>query len=147
MRRLLALLILLAPCASSYATLGAAASDFSNELARIKPRQLAAATANYQINESTLQGGTVVREYLAPGGTVFAVSWSGPFLPDLRTLLGKHFSTLTAETAKAPKAGHSQLQLERPDVVIESGGHMRAYVGRAWIPGAFPAGVTPDDIQ
>ena len=147
MYRLLALLILLGQCASSYASLGAAPSDFSNDQARIKPRVLARANNSYQVNESTLPGGTLVREYVTPGGLVFAVSWSGPFLPDLRNLLGKHFTTLSDEAAKSPKAGHSQLQLARPDIVIESGGHMRAYVGRAWIPSAFPSGVTPDNIE
>jgi hypothetical protein len=34
----------------------------------------------------------------------------------------------------------------QPDVIVESGGQMRSYVGRTWLPGALPAGVTPDDL-
>jgi hypothetical protein len=34
----------------------------------------------------------------------------------------------------------------RPDVIVESGGQMRSYVGRAWLPDAMPAGVSPNDL-
>jgi hypothetical protein len=34
----------------------------------------------------------------------------------------------------------------RSDVVVESGGQMRSYVGRAWLPRALPGGVTPADL-
>jgi len=32
-------------------------------------------------------------------------------------------------------------------VVIEAGGHMGVYVGRAYLPSALPAGVALSDIQ
>jgi hypothetical protein len=68
-------------------------------------------------------------------------------MPDLRTLLGDQFTTMTAEAARHPKAGHSQLRVERPDVTIESTGHMRAYAGRAWLTARLPAGFKPQDIE
>ena len=100
------------------------------------------------MSETTLDSGTVVREYVGSSdGTVFAVSWSGAFMPDLRTLLGSHFATLTSAAAARPTAGHSQLSIKDSDVVIVSGGHMRAYAGRAWIISALPAGVSTDEIE
>src|SRR5437764_15361412 len=105
------------------------------------------AGAAYTVNSSVLANGTTVREYVGADGVVFAVSWNGPFLPDLRTLLGDHFATLTSEAARRPKAGHSQLHIERPEVTIESTGHMRAYAGRAWINARLPAGFNTQDIE
>jgi hypothetical protein len=148
MRRALVLLILISRCACSYAALGSVPSDFGVQQTGVKARSLAAAGGTYHINESTLDSGTVVREYVAAStGTVFAVSWSGPLMPDLRTLLGASFTTLTTEAAKKPKAGHSQLYIAGQDLVIVSGGHMRAYTGRAWITSQLPAGVSAADIE
>jgi hypothetical protein len=158
MRSALVVLLLMSQCASSYAALGSTPTDFANGKTAVKARSLAAAggtgaTANtagtaYNVNETTLDNGTVVREYVgSSNGSVFAVSWDGPFMPDLRTLLGSHFTTLTTAAAARPKAGHSQLSVKDGDVVIVSGGHMRAYKGRAWIVSALPAGVGTDDIE
>jgi hypothetical protein len=152
MRRALYAMLFLSmlQCAVAYASLGGAPSNFSTTpLLRQGARSLAAAdsTANYTVTQSTLDEGTVVREYSDAAGVVFAVSWNGPFLPDLRTLLGAHFDTLRSEAAKQPKAGHSQLAVERPDVVIVSTGHMRSYSGKAWIPASLPAGFSTDSIE
>lgn len=103
--------------------------------------------ASYTVRANTLASGTLVKEYVGQNGAVFAVSWSGPFLPDLKELLGEHFSVLTAESARLPKAGRGQILVSRPDLSIESTGHMRAYSGRAWIHSMLPAGVQPEDIK
>ncbi|MDL2357321.1 MAG: DUF2844 domain-containing protein [Pseudomonadota bacterium] len=134
-------------CGSSYAALGGAPTDFGVAPARQVRMLAAGAPANFTVQTSTLPSGTVVREYTTPDGAVFAVSWQGPFLPDLRTLLAKYFDVLTTETARRPKAGHSQVRIDKPEVTIESTGHMRAYAGRAWIAGALPAGFTSADIE
>lgn len=152
-RALYAMLFLsLLQCAVAYASLGGTPSNFgATPLLRQGARSLAAAdsagSANYTVTQSTLDDSTVVREYSDNAGVVFAVSWNGPFLPDLRTLLGAHFDTLRSEAAKTPKAGHSQLAIDRSDVVIVSNGHMRSYSGKAWIPSALPAGFSTDSIE
>lgn len=165
MRRAFVLLILAAPCAASYAALGSTPSSLGATAAVVKVRSLAAvnagaasasngasatassAAAGVKVSETTLDSGTVVREYASADGIVFALSWKGKTIPDLRTLLGSHFSALTNESAKKPRAGRAQLKVEGDDVVIVSGGHMRAYTGRAWIPSALPAGFTPATID
>jgi hypothetical protein len=134
-------------CAPCLASLGGAPTDFGGQPTRQARSLAAGAPANFTVQVTTLPSGTVVREYIAPGGAVFAVSWQGPFLPDLRTLLAQYFDVLTAETARRPKAGNSQLRVDRPDVTIESSGHMRAYFGRAWLTGALPAGFSSADIE
>lgn len=140
-------LALAAPC---HASLGKAPSDFGGTTARAA-RSLAAsgtaAAATYTVTTTTLASGTTVREYANTSGVVFAVSWSGPFLPDLRTLLGDQFTTLTTESARRPKAGHNRVNVATSDVTIESGGHMRAYAGRAWINSLLPTGFDTDEIE
>jgi hypothetical protein len=154
MRRALYAMLFLSmlQCAVAYASLGSTPSNFgATPLLRQGARSLAAAdsgsSANYTVTQSTLDEGTVVREYSDSAAVVIAVSWNGPFLPDLHTLLGTHFDTLRSEAAKKPKAGHSQLAVERPDLVIVSTGHMRSFSGKAWIPGALPAGFSTDSIE
>jgi hypothetical protein len=133
---------------SAFAALGSGPSDFSKASEGRQPKVLAAVSGQaYHVSESTLASGTVVREYVSAKGVVFAVSWSGPFLPDLQTLLGKHFNTMVAEAGKVPRAGHSQLHIARPEVNIQSTGHMRAFQGKAWVAGDFPAGFSVSDIQ
>ncbi|MBN3810085.1 DUF2844 domain-containing protein, partial [Paraburkholderia sp. Ac-20347] len=38
-------------------------------------------------------------------------------------------------------------RVETPSVIVETGGHMRGYVGRAWLPGALPVGITERTLQ
>jgi len=146
-----ALALASAPCLAS---LGGAPSQFGNTSTNTSTRRAgvlaagapAAASAAYDINVTQLDNGTSVREYVA-GGVVFAVAWNGPFLPNLRDLLGRHFATLTDATARQPKGGHGPVRIAQPDVTIESTGHMRAYSGRAWVGSLLPAGFNIDAIQ
>ena len=156
MRRALLLMLFLSLLqgALAYAALGGAPSNFGPQVApqlRQGEHSLAAtsndASAVYTVSQTKLDSGTVVREYSNAKGVVFAVSWNGPFLPDLRTLLGEQFDTMTKAAAQHPKAGHSQLAVERPDVVIVSNGHMRAFTGRSWIPSALPSGFSTGNIE
>ncbi len=153
MRRALVLMLFLSLLqgALAYAALGSAPSNFGDAPVRQGARSLAAAATTgdpvYTISQSTLDSGTVVREYSGADGVVFAVSWNGPTLPDLRTLLGDKFASMTSAAGKRPKAGHSQLAVDQSDVVIVSNGHMRAFAGHAWIPSALPAGFDTSTIE
>jgi hypothetical protein len=136
------------PCLAS---LGRAPSALAGTTVAHRARTLAAAgTANsvgYSVNTTTLASGTTVREYVGANGVVFAVAWNGPFLPDLRELLGQHFTALAGESARRPKAGRNGVRVAHPGVTIESTGHMRAYAGRAWVDSLLPAGFDTDTIE
>lgn len=160
MRRAFTLMFMLSLLqgALAWAALGSAPSDFGSPVTqtRMAARSLAATTtttttadttAVYTVSQSTLDSGTIVREYMDSNSVVFAVSWKGPTLPDLRTLLGDKFTVMTSNAAKRPKAGHSQLAVDQSDLVIISNGHMRAYAGQAWIPSALPAGFDTSTIE
>lgn len=94
-------------------------------------------------------GGTTVNEYASSAGRIFAYTWQGPTMPDLPTLLGSYNASYRAGAA-ARVSGQRDLHASRvaqADVVVESGGQMRSYVGRAWLPAGLPAGVTPNDLH
>ena len=101
----------------------------------------------YTVTETVLPSGTRVRQYVSAAGVVFGVAWSGPFMPDLRQLLGPSFATMVARQANLTNAGHRHFGVHEPGLVIESGGHPRSFAGRAYLPSAVPAGVNVQDIQ
>jgi hypothetical protein len=141
---------------TALAGLGGAPSTFAAATA-VHARQMAASSVGssttpnlYTVQETTLEGGTLVREYVDGRGQVFAVSWNGPFMPDLRTLLGAHFAALTDDQhdrSQGHGRGRGPLRIKQQDLVIESGGHMRAWTGRAWLSSALPAGVSAEVIE
>ena len=61
----------------------------------------------YTVHEMQSSSGTAVREYVSSTGTVFAVAWQGPWLPDLRQLLGPYFDDYqrALQTASAGAEG------------------------------------------
>jgi hypothetical protein len=93
-------------------------------------------------------GGTTVNEYASSTGQIFAYTWQGPTIPDLPALLGAYDASYRAGAAEGLTGSHDlhASRVARSDVVVESGGQMRSYVGRAWLPATLPAGVTPADL-
>jgi hypothetical protein len=104
-------------------------------------------TGTYSVSETVLPSGTRVRQYVSGAGVVFAVTWSGPFLPDLRQLLGPHFDTLVTQQSKQSMAGHHVFGVREPGLVIESSGRPRNFVGRAYLPGSLPPGLSAEEIK
>jgi hypothetical protein len=137
---------LLAYSGITHAALGGPPEQFNTEGTTLAS-SVSSAVSNYIVRDTTLATGTRVREYVSGSGVVFAVTWDGPFLPDLKALLGKYFDTMLAESAAVPRAGRARVVVSRPEVVINSGGHMRAFEGSAWIPAEFPAGFTAADVR
>jgi len=107
-------------------------------------RRIARAPA-YSVHEIQAPTGSVVREYVSPAGKVFAVAWEGPVLPDLQQVLGPYFDRLAH--ARNNRNGRGPLVIHEPGLVVHSGGHMRAFVGRAYLPDMLPAGVEVESIH
>src|ERR1700737_3672320 len=102
----------------------------------------------YDIQEINADTGGRVREYLNRDGVVFAVSWAGPVLPDLQRLLGTHFAAYTTALTALDHPGlHRSVRVASSDLVVESGGHLRAYAGRAYLPALIPAGVSAAELD
>jgi Protein of unknown function (DUF2844) len=105
--------------------------------------------ASFTVHEIRPQTRIVIREYLAPSGKVFAVSWQGAWLPDMQLLLGSYFQQY-ADAARAQTSAHPgrrPLQIVLPDFVFQQLGHMRSFTGRAYLPQMLPVGVHPEEIR
>jgi len=129
---------------------GPALASLDGNLASVQDDQQAWSAATSQSIQGsatvvlqTLPNGLNVRQYLDAGGHVFAVSWQGPVLPELARLLGPHF----AAYGDAQRQQRRGVNLQSPALVLESGGMMRAFSGRAFLPPKLPAGWTAQDIR
>jgi Protein of unknown function (DUF2844) len=101
----------------------------------------------YDIQDITADTGMRVREYVSRDGVVFAVSWAGPVQPDLQRLLGTHYVEYTTALAALHHPGlQRSVRIASPELIVESGGHLRAYAGRALLPALVPAGVSAADL-
>jgi hypothetical protein len=104
---------------------------------------------SYTLHEIQSSTGVAVKEYVSTSGKVFAVTWQGPFHPDLRQLLGTYFDQFEqAEQAqRAQRRGHGPVLIQQAGLVIQISGHMRAFVGKAYVPQMLPAGIHAEDIR
>jgi hypothetical protein len=130
------------------AALGGDATSVTADVAKMKGQARATAAAGgYTVSEITLPAGTVLREYVSPAGKVFAVTWKGMMPPDLQQTLGTYFEQYKAAAATAPRDGHHHLTVRQPDLVVSTGGHMRAWKGVAYVPSLLPPNFSLDDIK
>jgi len=137
--------------AAAHASLGGDSASIEADRVHMKvelaARQTPSSTGSYTVHETILPTGTIVRQYVSTADVVFAVAWSGPFKPNLRQLMGPHFDKMIVRQSGQVLAGHRFVSQHESDLVVESGGHPRSFVGRAYLPSALPAGVAVQDIQ
>lgn len=141
----MALGVLVLPFSAS-ASLGGVAASVQADQIQMNAALRTTAAANYTLFEIQTPSGTLVREYVSPTGLVFAVAWEGPALPDLRQLL-RDFFTSYVEGANAAGAGVRPRVVKQPGLVVYAAGHMRAFYGRAYVPGLIPKGVNLEEIH
>lgn len=148
----IALSVIVAVCATSFAAreaqgeLGGTAA--APETSASGVQRLSAARA-FQVRSSVDAGGTTINEYSTSNGRIFAYTWQGPTMPDLAQLLGPYAQRYRDNaTAQLNALGNLHAsRVEQPDVIVESGGLMRSYAGRAWLPAALPPGFSPSDLR
>jgi hypothetical protein len=133
---------------SAHAGLGSDAASVLIDAAALQGVVHAEFRQQYDIVQITAASEMRLREYLNRDGVVFAVSWIGPVWPDLQQLLGTHFSQFTAALAALDRPGmHRSVRVASSALVVESGGHLRAYAGRAYLPALIPPGVSAADLR
>lgn len=147
-------LLMLVFASTAFASLGGDEASVQADRAQMKAAKPAAVqtTPNYTVHVITTPYGTVIREYLSPSGQVFGVAWRGAFMPDLQQILGSYYQEFTqaAQAARNAQVIHSRgapVRVDQPDLVVHSGGHVRAYAGRAYVPSLIPPGVDPESIK
>jgi hypothetical protein len=116
-----------------------------------------AAIAAKRVSETVLDGYTVqelrsdsitLREYVAPTGIIFALTWNGLTHPDLAPLLGSYlgeYRTALEQVQRQPGSRHRKIESDQ--IVVEKWGQMRNLHGRAYVPALIPSGVSVDEIR
>jgi hypothetical protein len=128
------------------ATLGEDVSSVQADQTRMAASLKITSAAKFVVHEIRLPSATVVREYVSPAGMVFAVFWQGPSLPDLQQVLGRYFEQYVS-AARIRDSGTRSRVTQLPGLVVQTGGHMRALFGRAYVPQMLPRGVLAGEIQ
>lgn len=130
------------------ATLGESADSIATDRRALSAaRGLTTAGPGYTVQEVTSEA-TTVREYVSPGGVVFAIAWNGQMHPDLTALLGSYGAEYKQALEKTPrKKGVRHQQVQGTKVIVEKWGHMRNLQGRAYVPTLVPPGVSIDEIR
>jgi hypothetical protein len=141
----IALVMLALPICGS-ATLGESSISTETDRVSMKASLRILPAAKYSVHEIQTPSGLTLREYVSLSGTVFAVGWRGPVMPDLRQTLGSYFDRYTASAA-GKHAGRRHVDVRESDLVVQSNGHMRSFSGRAYLPRLLPQGVTVEEIR
>jgi len=131
----------------AFAALGGDAASVDADVAKMRGQARATAVSGYTVSEITLPSGTVVNEYVSSEGKVFAVTWHGMSMPDLSQTLGTYFAEYKAAASATPHASHHNLTVQQPDLVVHTGGHMRAWRGIAYAPALLPPNFSLDEIK
>jgi hypothetical protein len=131
------------------ASLGGDTASIEADQVHMQGTRKMTALQNYTVHEIQGAAGTVVREYVSSSGKVFAVTWHGPWPPDLHQLLGSYSDQyLQAVKARSgTRMGRGPLIVEQPGLVVHSGGHPRDFGGAAYVPENLPQGVRAEDIR
>ena len=132
--------------APTFAALGGDATSVEADRASMKGALRVTPTVDYSLHEIQTSSGIVIREYVSAEGKVFAVSWRGDGIPDLRQMLGGYYGQFAQATSQ-PHYNHHHLAVRTSDVVVESSGRARAFFGRAWVPALVPQNFSVHDIR
>jgi Protein of unknown function (DUF2844) len=139
-------LALVLGAAPAWAVLGEPLSSVQSDHVYFRGMLVRVPRQGYELHQITAPDGTVIREYVSPEGTVFGVSWQGPVMPNLSQLLGSYLTDFQ-QASQSPHARRAPLVVHTDRVVIESGGHMRAFHGRAYVPNLVPNNLTQAVVQ
>ncbi|HZR25120.1 MAG TPA: DUF2844 domain-containing protein [Vicinamibacterales bacterium] len=151
MTRFATLLCVLAFATPAFAELGGDASSITADRVHTQGALLRiTSTDTFTVHEMQSATGTMIREYVSPlSGKVFAVAWDGPFLPDLRQVLGSYFDTYQREAARVRTArrAHGPIAIDTGELVVQVAGHTRYFTGRAYATRLVPNGVERASIK
>jgi len=130
-----------------WAALGKTVSSVADDQKRLGGEVHTLSTAaGFAVHEISATDGTVVREYVSPAGEVFGVSWRGATRPNLVDLLGDHYAAFR-DAPRPPGHRRGPLVVRTDHLVVEMGGHMRDFHGRAYLPDRLPVSVSSDAVR
>jgi len=120
------------------AALGDDVSTVAADQARFHADLTVAQRGNYAVHQLAMPAGVRLRHFVGSNGTVFAVSWSGGWRPNLRDVMGRHYDDFIAATRGMPlKRGVARI--ETHGMVVVMGGPQRASFGHVYLTDLVPA--------
>ena len=133
----------------AWGSLGGDAASIQADQLHMQGSRTMKAAESYTMHEIQAANGTVVREYLSAEGKVFAIAWHGPWIPDMHQLLGSYFDQYAQanQAQKGVRMRRGPILINQPGLVVQIGGHPRAFTGRAYVPEMLPSGVDAGNIQ
>lgn len=143
MKKFICLAAALLLCSQSWAGLGADLESVHSDRLAWDASLSQSAVSGATLHSLLLPNGITVREYVDAAGRVFAVAWEGPVQPDFVRLLGRYFASYQEALRKPGRS----VGVNNATLVLESGGRMAAFHGRAWLPTSLPATLTGQDIR
>ena len=102
--RSIALVLVLAAPTIACAELGGNATSVQTDQVRMKASVMhtTKTSPNYSVQEIQSPTGVIIKEFVSTTGTVFAVTWQGPLMPNLKQLLGQYFDSYVIDDEKQP---------------------------------------------
>ena len=131
----------------AFAALGADVASVQADQAHINASRRVSQSNGYAIHELHSPTGSVVREFVSSSGKVFAIAWQAPSPPDLKQLLGSYFDEFQKAAAVSRRPGRAPLFVQHSGLVVQLGGHMRSFTGRAFLPDQLPSGMQTEEIR
>ncbi|HUI76275.1 MAG TPA: DUF2844 domain-containing protein [Bryobacteraceae bacterium] len=146
MRILVAVSLLV--CSSTipaWAALGQSHESIKFDMQVMKGKLATRELPGYSVKEITRPDGAILREFVSPQGQVFGVAWQGMTMPNLPQILGPSADAFQKATQARPHRG--PLSVHVGQLVVETGGHMRAFRVRAIRLDLLPSGISEDVVQ
>ena len=140
------LLMLVMGSVPAWAALGGDVSSVNSDAQVLGGQHKLVAKVGFSLHQITASDGSVVNEFVSPGGVVFGVSWQGHSLPNFSQLLGTHLADLQ-NGQRMNVAPRRAVTIKSGDFVLTSIGHGRYFRGRAFVPSMIPANLTPEVVQ
>ena len=133
----------------AWGSLGGDAASIQADQLHMQGSRTMKAAESYTMHEIQAANGTVVREYLSAKGKVFAIAWHGPWIPDMHQLLGIYFDQYAQanQAQRGARMRRGPILINQPGLVVQIGGHPRAFTGRAYVPEMLPSGVGAGNIE
>jgi hypothetical protein len=141
------LLLLMIGTVPAWAVLGEYESSVSVDQQVLRGQRRQEAHPGYNLHTITGADGTVVKEFVSPDGKVFGISWQAPNMPNMNQLLGANMTEIEQSLQGRRGRRGGPLVVQTPKLVFVSGGHMRFYMGHAYVPSLVPTNVSVEVVR
>jgi len=147
MKKIFAVLVMLMMGSlPAWAALGSDEASVLSDAQALRGQHALVAKAGYNVHQITMPDGGVVKEFVSPAGTVFAVSWKTHFMPNLPQLLGTYMTNLQQgqRTRVVPRRA---VTIQGDNFMFTSFGLTGSFHGSAYVPSLVPANLTMQGVQ